>query len=116
MAQDYHHGVRVTEINEGTRTIRTISTGIIGMVCTGDDADSEIFPLNKPALITNINSAIAKAGNSGTLKKALTAIADQTSPVVVVVRVEEGDDAATTTSNVIGSAVSGSATPQHPPR
>ncbi len=114
MSQDYHHGVRVTEINEGTRTIRTISTGIIGMVCTANDADSEFFPLNKPALITNINSAIAKAGSSGTLKKALTAIADQTSPVVVVVRVEEGADEATTTSNVIGSVVSGTSTPATP--
>ena len=32
MAQDYHHGVRVIEINEGTRTIRTVSTAVIGMV------------------------------------------------------------------------------------
>lgn len=111
MAQDYHHGVRVIEINDGTRTIRTISTGIIGMVCTADDADSEFFPLNKPALITNVASAMAKAGRKGTLYKALSAINDQTSPVVVVVRVEEGDDEATTTSNVIGSVVSGAATP-----
>ncbi|WP_239534437.1 hypothetical protein, partial [Serratia marcescens] len=34
MAQDYHHGVRVVEINEGTRPIRTVSTAIVGMVCT----------------------------------------------------------------------------------
>nr|WP_240315036.1 hypothetical protein [Chromobacterium haemolyticum] len=38
MPQDYHHGVRVLEINTGTRPIRTISTAIIGMVCTADDA------------------------------------------------------------------------------
>ncbi|MCJ2221407.1 hypothetical protein MJ636_017970, partial [Proteus mirabilis] len=31
MAQDYHHGVRVIEINEGTRPIRTISTAIVGV-------------------------------------------------------------------------------------
>ncbi|OAT32125.1 phage tail sheath monomer [Buttiauxella brennerae ATCC 51605] len=109
--QDYHHGVRVTEINEGTRTIRTISTGIIGMVCTADDADAETFPLNKVALITNIQSAMAKAGRSGTLYNALDAIAAQTNPVVVVVRVAEGQDAAENTSNVIGAAVSGVATP-----
>lgn len=35
MAQDYHHGVRVEEINEGTRTIITVSTTIVGLVCTG---------------------------------------------------------------------------------
>lgn len=109
--QDYHHGARVIEINEGTRTIRTISTGIIGMVCTADDADAETFPLNKVALIINIQSAMAKAGRSGTLYNALDAIAAQTNPVVVVVRVAEGQDADETTSNVIGAAVSGVATP-----
>ncbi len=43
MAQDYHHGVRVVEINEGTRSITTVSTAIVGMVCTGDDADASIL-------------------------------------------------------------------------
>lgn len=31
MAQDYHHGVRVVEVNEGTRSITTVSTAIVGM-------------------------------------------------------------------------------------
>ena len=38
MAQDYHHGVRVVEVNEGTRPIRTVSTAVIGMVATATDA------------------------------------------------------------------------------
>ncbi|EFB70360.1 hypothetical protein PROVRUST_08504 [Providencia rustigianii DSM 4541] len=49
MAQDYHHGVRVVELNEGTRPIRTINTAIAGMVCTADDADAKHFPLNTPS-------------------------------------------------------------------
>lgn len=37
MAQsDYHHGVRVLEINEGTRTIRTVSSAVIGLVAVAD--------------------------------------------------------------------------------
>ena len=28
---EYHHGVRVVEINEGTRPIRTVSTAVVGM-------------------------------------------------------------------------------------
>ncbi len=40
MATDYHHGVRVTEVDGGTRPIRTIPTAVIGMVCTADDADA----------------------------------------------------------------------------
>lgn len=64
---DYHHGVEVIEINDGTRTISTVSTAIIGMVCTASDADDKTFPLNEPVLITNVQTAIAKAGKMGTL-------------------------------------------------
>ncbi|STW84555.1 phage tail sheath protein [Klebsiella pneumoniae] len=64
MAQDYHHGVRVVEVNEGTRSITTVSTAIVGMVCTGDDADAKMFPLNKPVLITDVLTASGKAGES----------------------------------------------------
>lgn len=106
---DFHHGVEVVEINDGTRTITTVSTAVVGMVCTASDADVDAFPLNVPVLITSPQSAIAKAGKKGTLAKSLQAIADQSKPVVVVVRVEEGtgDDEeaaqAQTISNIIGT-------------
>lgn len=103
MADEYHHGVRVLEINQGTRPIRTVSTAIVGLVCTADDADVAMFPLDTPVLVTNIQAAIGKAGTSGTLAPSLQAIADQTKPVVVVVRVSKGKDAAETTSNLIGT-------------
>ncbi|ATO31590.1 phage tail sheath protein [Dickeya dianthicola] len=102
MATDYHHGVRVTEINDGTRTITTVSTAIVGLVCTADDADAATFPLNKPVLITDVLTASGKAGESGTLARALDAIADQAKPVIVVVRVPQGESEAETTSNIIG--------------
>ena len=106
---DFHHGVQVVEINDGTRVISTVSTAIIGMVCTASDADAATFPLNEPVLITNVQSAIAKAGKKGTLAASLHAIADQSKPVIVVVRVAEGtgtdEDAALaqTLSNIIGT-------------
>jgi phage tail sheath protein FI len=103
MATDYHHGVRVIEINEGSRPIRTISTAVIGMVCTAEDADAAAFPLNKPVLLTDVASAVGKAGTKGTLARALKAIAAQTKPVTIVVRVAEGEDAAATAANVIGT-------------
>lgn len=102
MATDYHHGVRVLEINEGTRPIRTVSTAVVGMVCTASDADAVKFPLNKPVLLTDVLTASGSAGELGTLARSLDAIADQASPVTVVVRVEEGADEAATTSNIIG--------------
>lgn len=106
---DYHHGVQVIEINDGTRVISTVSTAIVGRICTANDADAATFPLNEPVLITNVQSAIAKAGKKGTLAAALQAIAYQSKPVIVVVRVEEGsgDDEeaklAQTVSNIIGT-------------
>lgn len=103
MATDYHHGVRVFEINEGSRPIRTISTAVIGMVCTAEDADAVAFPLNKPVLLTDIASAVGKAGTQGTLARSLKAIAAQTKPVTIVVRVAEGADDAATAANVIGT-------------
>lgn len=102
MAQDYHHGVRVQEINEGTRTITTVSTAIVGMVCTGDDADAKAFPLNTPVLITDVLAASGKAGETGTLARSLDAIADQAKPVTVVVRVAQGETEAETTTNIVG--------------
>lgn len=101
---DYHHGVRVVEINDGTRVISTVSTAIVGMVCTAEDADVSVFPLDTPVLITDVLAASGKAGKKGTLAASLRAIAEQAKPVTVVVRVATGKDAAETTSNIIGGA------------
>lgn len=93
MATDYHHGVRVIEINEGIRPIRTIATAVVGLVATASDADATFFPLDTPVLLTDVLSAIGKAGTQGTLAAALDAIADNASPVTVVVRVADGEGA-----------------------
>lgn len=103
MADEYHHGVRVLEINEGTRPIRTVSTAVVGLVCTADDADPIAFPLDTPVLLTSVQSAIGKAGKTGTLAASLQAISDQTQPATVVVRVATGATDAETTSNLIGT-------------
>lgn len=101
---DYHHGARVVEINDGTRVISTVSTAIVGMVCTAEDADASVFPLDTPVLITDVLAASGKAGKKGTLAASLRAIAEQAKPVTVVVRVATGKDASETTSNIIGGA------------
>jgi phage tail sheath protein FI len=103
MPQDYHHGVRVIEFNDGGRPIRTVSTAVLGIVCTGTDADSSTFPLDTPVLLTNVVAALGKAGTKGTLRRTLDAIGKQTKPFTVVVRVAEGKDDDETTSNVIGT-------------
>jgi len=103
MATDYHHGVRVVELTNVTRPIRTIETAVIGLVATADDADAGVFPLDRPALITDVRTAIGQAGTSGTLARVLDAIADQGNALTVVVRAPEGADEAEQTTNVIGT-------------
>ena len=107
MPADYHHGVRVVEVSDGTRSIVTIATAVIGLVATGPAADADAFPLNEAVLVTDIPSAITAAGATGTLAAVLQAISDQVSTPVVVVRVEPGADAASTSAAVIGSDVDG---------
>lgn len=104
---DFHHGVRVIEVNTGVRPIRTVATAVIGLLATGDAAELAAFPLNKAVLVTDIAGAIAKAGATGTLKAALEAIADQTNPVLVVVRVKEEDNDGEQTLAVIGAKANG---------
>ncbi|GKS83222.1 phage tail sheath subtilisin-like domain-containing protein [Acidovorax sp. SUPP1855] len=112
----YHHGVRVAEINEGTRSLRIPSTAVIGLVATASDADGTAFPLDTPVLVTNIDAAIAKAGKLGTLAQSLDAIADQSRPLLVIVRVADGvgadaeAKAADLQSKVIGGNVDGKRT------
>lgn len=105
MPAEYHHGVRVFEIADGARSIRTTETEIIGFVATADDADATAFPLNTAVLVTNVQTAVGKAGVAGTLAATLNAISSKGGATCIVVRVEEGADEAETTTNVIGTTL-----------
>ncbi|WP_455799448.1 phage tail sheath protein [Acinetobacter baumannii] len=108
MATDsYHHGVRVVELNEGTRPIRTVSTSVIGLVATAEDADAVALPLNTPVLATDIKTALDKAGDKGTLARSLQAIADQTNAVTVIIRVDQKTTEAEQNSEILGGFVNG---------
>lgn len=106
----FKHGITLIEVSDGARTLTAVSTAIIGLVATAPDADPDIFPLDRPALVLDVEAAIGDAGTEGTLARSLRAIADHVRPVLVVVRVDEGDDAAETASNVIGTTVNGQKT------
>ena len=104
------HGLTIKESARGARSISIGSLAVIGLIATSGtsgDADAqaaldEAFPLDTPVLVTSVDNAAAKAGDKGTLRRALTAIGDQSSPFVVVVRVAEGADQDATDANVIG--------------
>ncbi|SHO57781.1 phage tail sheath protein [Vibrio quintilis] len=89
MAENYMHGAEVVEIDDGSRPITTVTSGVIGVVGTAPDADATKFPLNKPVLIAASRREAAKLGSRGTLPQAIDGIFDQTGAVVVVIRVEE---------------------------
>jgi len=88
------HGIKVLEPTNGARPIMPVATAVIGLVATADApagpakvALDAMFPLDTPVLVTDIRSALAASGETGTLKASLDAIADQCSPIMVVVRV-----------------------------
>jgi len=88
------HGIQVNEPVEGIRPVREKATAVIGLLATATAANgapttalNEAFPLDTPVLVTDVRKAAGYAGTGGTLKLALEAIADQGSPLVIVVRV-----------------------------
>lgn len=110
----YFHGIHVSEPVTGVRPILEKSTAVIGLLATATapagaetTALNETFPLNRPVLITDVRSAIGAAGTGGSLKTALEEIANQGSPLVIVVRVTAGVDAAATNTAMIGGTTAG---------
>ncbi|MBX9860650.1 MAG: phage tail sheath subtilisin-like domain-containing protein [Sphingomonas sp.] len=110
----FFHGILVNEPVDGIRPILEKSTAVIGLVATASaaagpvaDAMNAAFPLNQPVLVTDPRRAVGMAGTGGTLVKALGAIADQGSPLVVVVRVAEQEDPEDQADAVIGSTAGG---------
>ena len=85
-AADFVHGVEVIEQDSGARPIRTITTGVIGLVGTARQG-----PVHTPTLIAGSRrEAVQQFGKSGgTIPTALAGILDQVgAPVVVVNAVE----------------------------
>ncbi len=102
MAANYLHGPEVLIIDDPQQPINVLRASVIGLVANADDADADMFPLNKPVLISS-DKAIAKAGTTGTLKNALTDIYKQARAMVVVVRTAEGSDDTEAQTNMIGA-------------
>jgi phage tail sheath protein FI len=102
------HGVEVIEIDDGPRPIRTVRSSVIGIVGTAPDADATTFPLNTPVLIAGSRGEAAKLDTSvgqtreGTLPNAVDLILDQIGAVIVVIRIDEGANAAEAAANVLG--------------
>lgn len=102
MPEQFLHGVEVIEMDGGVRPIQTVKSSVIGLVGTAPEADATAFPLNTPTLIAGSRVEAAKLGLTGTLPAAIDGIFDQAGAMIIVIRVDENVDHATTVSNVIG--------------
>lgn len=97
----FYHGVTVTLVDDGPRTIALPSSSIIGLVDTFTPGAGLAEP-NKPVLITNLREGVAKFGTDSAIAKRLKDVFAQAAAVVVVVGVVQTADAAALTSAVIG--------------
>lgn len=100
----FHHGTRLQESNETPVLVQIAQTAVVGLMGTAPDADPVKFPINTPVLLTGNPAAAADLGDTGTLKDAVDDVFDQIGAYTIVIRVEEGLDAAETMSNVVGDA------------
>jgi phage tail sheath protein FI len=101
MPEQFLHGIEVVNIDDGLRPITTPKSSVIGLVGTAPQADEAAFPLDTPVLIAGNQREAAKLGNTGTLPSAINGIFAQTGALVVVIRVEEGEDEAATLKNLL---------------
>lgn len=109
MTTTVFHGIKTNLLTATSLTPATVATSVIGLVATGEDADATLFPLDTPVLITDVTSALAKAGTTGTLQPALAAIQGIVSPKVVVVRVAVAAEGADQDALVLGTGAGAAA-------
>lgn len=108
MTDQFLHGVRVVNIDNGARPISVAASSVIGIVGTAPMAADDALPLNTPTLVTSAGEAALLTGaepgaeNAGTLPGALASIYAQAAAVVVVIRVQDEADEQETLANVVG--------------
>ncbi|MFJ3259834.1 phage tail sheath subtilisin-like domain-containing protein [Pseudomonas sp. NPDC086581] len=98
----FFHGVTVTSIDTGARTIALPSSSIIGLVDTFTPGAGATAKVDEPVLITNEREAAAAFGNSSAIYKSCQAIYKRAAAVIVAVGVAKNATPATQTSAVIG--------------
>lgn len=99
----FFHGVTVTNIDTGARTIALPSSSIIGLVDTfTPGADTTAKP-NDLLMITSEREAVAAFGASAAITKACRAIYSRAKAVIVACGVAKVEDAAEQTAAIIGA-------------
>ena len=99
---NFVHGVEVVEQDSGARPVRTVETGVIGLV-----GSALAGPVNEPVLIAGSRLAATERFGSagGTIPAALDGIFDQVGAQVVVVNVAARGDIAFHAAAFVGNAL-----------
>ena len=106
MPDQYLHGAKVTQNDDGIRYLPTKKSNVILAVGTAPAADNDAFPVNEEVLVTGPRQAEA-LGTDGTLFDAYKAIYAEGMSVMIVKVVPEDADPAVQLANVIGDATAG---------
>ncbi|MBD8791211.1 phage tail sheath family protein [Pseudomonas syringae] len=101
----FFHGVTVTEVDTGARTIALPSSSVIGLVDTFTPGAGITAALNVAVLITSNREAVAAFGPNAAITKALAAIFSQSRAVVVAVGVAVESTAPLQTTAIIGGTL-----------
>ncbi|AXL49182.1 tail protein [Paraburkholderia caffeinilytica] len=107
-ATSFFHGVTVSLVDTGPRTIAVPSSSIVGMVNTYTPSADLAAP-NVPVQLTSYREAVAAFGETSAIAKAARAIYAQSSAVIVATGVAAGGEAAALTSAIIGGVSAGGA-------
>lgn len=101
----FFHGVTVTNVDTGARTIALPSSSIIGLVDTFTPGPDATAKANDLVLITSEREAVAAFGPSSAITKACRAIYTRAQAVIVACGVAKLEDAAEQTSAIIGGVL-----------
>ena len=98
----FFHGVTVTNVDTGARSIALPSSSIIGLVDTFTEGPTATAKANDLVLITSEREAVAAFGADAAITKACQAIYARAKAVIVACGVAKVADAAEQTSAIIG--------------
>lgn len=101
----FFHGVTVTNVDTGARSIALPSTSIIGLVDTFTEGGTATAKYNDLVLVTNEREAVAAFGEASAITKACRAIYTRAKAVIVCCGVAKAVDAAAQTSSIIGGVL-----------
>ena len=101
----FFHGVTVTSVDTGARSIALPSSSIIGLVDTFTPGAGATAKANDLVLISSEREAVAAFGADSAITKACQAVFTRTKAVIVACGVAKLTDAAEQTSAIIGGVL-----------